>query len=76
MRTMFFMSTTHLDRRDLLRLAAEADSDPRSIENELAAHRGERPHVRGVAGERVRRVLRQHGHIPPRAAQASTGSGT
>ncbi len=57
------MDAPNLDRRELLRLAAEADTDPRSIASELAAHRGERPHVRGVAGERVRRVLIQHGLI-------------
>jgi hypothetical protein len=59
------MHTTPLDRPTLLRLAAEADSDPRSVENEIAALRGERPHVRGRAGERIRAVLAAKGLIQP-----------
>jgi hypothetical protein len=64
------MSTSRLfDRATILRLAAEADTDPRSIVNELEAQRGKRRHVRGHAGERVRRVLALHGLIrPPEAA--------
>lgn len=57
------MSTAHIDRPTLLRLAAEADSDPRSIAAELAAQRGERPHVKGRAGERIRSVLAAKGLI-------------
>jgi len=53
----------HLDRRATLLIAAEAGVDPRSVDHELAAERGERPHVRGDAGERVRRALVQHGLI-------------
>lgn len=53
-----------IDRPTLLRLAAEADCDPRSIIRELAAFRGERAHVTGRAGERVRAVLSAHGLIP------------
>lgn len=49
--------TVHIDRPTLLRLAADADCDPRSILNELAAERGERPHVVGRAGERIRAAL-------------------
>jgi hypothetical protein len=57
-----------LTRPEILRLAAEADSDPRSIENELAAQRGERPHVRGRSGERIRAVLAAKGLIQPERA--------
>ncbi len=58
------MHATAIDRPTLLRLAAEADSDPRSVAAELAAQRGERPHVKGRAGERVRAVLAAKGLIP------------
>jgi hypothetical protein len=46
------------------RLAVEADVDPRTILAELRAARGERARVRGMSGDRARRVLRQHGLIP------------
>ena len=48
-----------IDRPTLLRLAAAADSDPRSVARRL---RGE--HVRGRAGERIDRVLRARGLLP------------
>jgi hypothetical protein len=57
------MNAAQLDRPTLLRLAAEADSDPRSVAAELAAERGERAHVKGRAGERVRAVLAAKGLI-------------
>jgi hypothetical protein len=60
-----------LDRPTLFTLAAEADADPRSIERELAAYRGERPHVRGRAGDRVRAVLERHGLIPAQGQKAA-----
>lgn len=51
------MSTPHIDRPTLFRVAAEADTDPRTVLAEVAAERGERPHVRGRVGERVRAAL-------------------
>lgn len=54
------MSTVEIDRPTLLRLAAEADTDPRTVLAELRASRGERPPVRGRAGERVRAALSRH----------------
>ena len=55
------MSTTRypVDRQTLLRLAAEADADPRSVARVL---RGER--VRGHVGAKIERVLRQRGLEP------------
>jgi hypothetical protein len=50
-----------VDRPTLYRLAAAADCDPRSVAAELAAQRGEREHVRGRLGERIRAALRGHG---------------
>lgn len=61
-------NTTHISRPELLRLAAEADTDPRSVAAELAAERGERPHVKGRAGERIRAVLAEKGLIQPESA--------
>ena len=55
------------DYPTVLRLAAEAMVDPRSVHAELLAARGERRHVRGVAGERVRRVLAAHGYLSSEA---------
>ena len=52
-----------VDLATLRRLAVEADVDPRSIVAELRAARGERDHVRGMAGHRVRRLLAQKGLI-------------
>ncbi len=57
-----------IDRATLRALAVEAESDPRSIIAELRAARGQRPHVRGLAGHRVRRVLIRHGLIQSEAA--------
>lgn len=48
-----------IDRPALLRLAAAADSDPRSVLRRL---RGER--VRGRAGERIDRILASRGLLP------------
>lgn len=55
--------SSSIDRRALLTMAVAADIDPRSILHELAADRGERPHVRGTAGIRARRVLAENGLI-------------
>lgn len=52
--------TPGIDRPTLLRVAAEADVDPRSVQAELAAERGERPPVRGRVGERIREALARH----------------
>lgn len=51
----------HVDTRTILSLAAEADVDPRSVRRELAALRGECPHVRGRPGERIRQALASRG---------------
>jgi hypothetical protein len=59
-----------VDRREILRLAAEADADPRSIERELRAMRGEDRHVRGRAGERVRAALASRGIMAGGGAHA------
>jgi hypothetical protein len=60
---------TPLPYSTLRRLAVAADVDPRTIQAEMLALRGERTHVRGMAGERVRRVLADHGYLPHEAAQ-------
>jgi hypothetical protein len=57
-----------IDRREILRLAAEADSDTRSIEKQLRHLRGEGPAVRGRAGERVTAALTRRGFVPPPGA--------
>lgn len=57
-----------IDRPTLLRLAAAADSDPRTVARELRALRGVEPHVRGRAGERIRAVLSKHGFAPLKSA--------
>ena len=46
-----------LDRATVLRIAADAGVDPRTVEAELAAQRGEREPVKGLAGERVRKAI-------------------
>ena len=53
-----------IDTTTVRRLALEADVDPRTIVAELKAARGERARVRGISGDRARRVLRQHGFLP------------
>lgn len=53
-----------IDRATLRRLAVAADADPRSVIAEIRASKGQRQHVRGMAGQRVRRVLREHGILP------------
>lgn len=58
----------YLDSRTLLSLAVEADADPRSVAKELRALRGDAPHVRGRAGERIRAVLASRGLVPRRDA--------
>jgi hypothetical protein len=67
-RSAEYHSDLGIDRATLRRLAVEADADPRSVIAELRACRGERPHVRGMSGHRVRRVLREHGLIAPEVA--------
>ncbi len=54
-----------LDRPALLRLAADCDADPRTVARVL---RGER--VRGRAGERIARALRERGLLPREATAA------
>ncbi len=50
-----------IDTATLREIAVAADADPRSVIAELRADRGERPHVRGMPGHRVRRVLAERG---------------
>jgi hypothetical protein len=57
-----------LDRPTILRLAAAADSDPRTVAREIRALRGAEPHVRGRAGERIRAVLTRFGIAPQKSA--------
>lgn len=57
-----------IDRATLRALAVEAEADPRSVIAELRAARGQRQHVRGLAGHRVRRVLARHGLLAPEQA--------
>ena len=54
-----------VDRPTLLRLAADADADPRSVERAL---HGE--HVRGRAGERIARALETNGFAASAAEAA------
>jgi hypothetical protein len=60
--SMDAITPIQIERPDLLRLAADCDADPRTVQRVL---RGE--HVRGRAGERIRRVLEQRGLTPPPA---------
>lgn len=53
----------------LRRLAVEADVDPRTIRAEILAAHGARRPVRGMPGERARRVLTEHGYLPSEAIQ-------
>ena len=53
-----------LTRRELLQLAVDADADPRSVAREIRALRGDGPHVRGRAGERIRAALAARGLLP------------
>lgn len=50
-----------LTRRELLQLAVDSDTDPRSVAREIRALRGDGPHVRGRAGERIRAALAARG---------------
>lgn len=50
-----------LTRADVLRVAGEAECDPRTVVQELAAQRGERKPVRGMVGERIRKALAKGG---------------
>lgn len=52
-----------MSTREVLLIAAESETDVRSVRKELAAQRGEAEHVRGRAGERIRQVLAQKGLI-------------
>ncbi len=54
---------TITDTATIRRLAVACDADPRTVERVL---RGEP--IRGVARQRVARVLRQHGYLPPEAS--------
>ena len=54
------MTEAHIDWAFILRVAADAACDPRTVAAELAAERGERVHVRGMVGERVRAALARH----------------
>lgn len=45
-------------------VAVQAEVDPRSVIAELRAQLGEGRPVRGMAGHRIRRVLRRHGLLP------------
>jgi hypothetical protein len=49
------------ERDIVLQIALEANCDPRSVVNELAAYRGEGEHVRGRVGDRIRRLLERRG---------------
>lgn len=49
--------TPDLSRADVLRIAAEANVDPRSVTAELDAMRGKRKRVRGLSGDRIRAAL-------------------
>lgn len=48
-----------IDEATVRRLSVLADADPRSIRKVLRGGK-----VRGMAGERVRRVLEEHGYAP------------
>ncbi len=56
-----------IDDTTILLVAAEAVVDPRTVRNAIAASRGERPPIRGRAGERVRAALYRRGLIGARA---------
>lgn len=62
-----------VDGATVRRLAVEAECCPRSIIAELRAALGEGPPVRGVAGQRVRRVLRRRGFLPSEPGNVSQG---
>lgn len=53
-----------LNHGTVRRLAVEASVDPRSVVRELRAAIGQMTPVRGMAGDRVRRVLIRHGYLP------------
>jgi hypothetical protein len=57
-----------IDRPTLLLVASDADCDPRTVEAELAAYRGERAHVRGIRGRRIRAALVRRGIVQTEAA--------
>ena len=58
-----------IDKATLRALAAEIECDPRSIEKELKAARGEEAHVKGMAGHRIRRALAAKGLIAVEASK-------
>lgn len=58
MRTMHTADGKPVDRPTLLRLAAEADADPRSIARRLRGGR-----IRGRAGERIEQALVARGFV-------------
>lgn len=53
-----------IDAATIRALAVEASSDPCSVIAELRAELGERPHVRGLPGHRIRAVLVRRGYLP------------
>ena len=50
-----------VDRIEILRIAAQAECDPRSVRRELR----EPGSVRGLAGDRIRRVIGARAAPPP-----------
>ena len=64
------MHTRPLAKPQILRLAAEADVDPRSVQRELRALQGTGKPVRGRSGERLRSVLAKRGILPGRVSSA------
>lgn len=50
-----------ISRRELLALAVESDTDPRSVAREIRALQGKEKPVRGRAGERIRAALAARG---------------
>ena len=54
-----------LTRKDLLRIAVEADCDPRSVLRVLRFRLGQLPRgVRGPAAQRIERALSERGLLP------------
>ncbi len=65
MQTRDVRQAQKLDSATLRRLAVEAECDPRTLVAEYRFQRGERPRaVRGMAGDRARRALRNNGFLP------------
>lgn len=62
-RARYRLAGLPVDGATVRRLAVEAEADPRSVVAELRAELGEGPHVKGLAGHRIRRVLVRRGYI-------------